>query len=51
MSKSLTKTKEEKPQISEKGRHGNPSTRSTRQIKAPEHKSLKNTTIRTPLIH
>jgi hypothetical protein len=45
VAKSLTKTKEEKPHISKKGRG------STRQIKAPEHKSLKNTTMGTPLIH
>jgi hypothetical protein len=34
-----------------KGKDENPSTRSTRQVKAREHMSLKNITIRTPLIH
>jgi hypothetical protein len=32
-----------------KGRDGNPSTRSTRQIKAQEH--IMTITLRTPLIH
>jgi hypothetical protein len=34
-----------------KSRHGNPSTRSIRQIKVREHMSPKNITISTSLIH
>jgi len=32
-------------------KHGNPSTRSTRQIKAQEHKSQKNITMKTPQLY
>jgi hypothetical protein len=37
--------------VNKKGRDGDPSTRNTKQIKAQEHKSQKNITIRTPQIH
>jgi hypothetical protein len=44
---------EEKPCMykKKKSKDGSSSTRSTRQIKAPKHKSLKNITIKTSLIH
>jgi len=45
------KEEEKSCMYEKKGKDGSSSTRSTRQIKAPKHKSLKNITVKTSLIH